>query len=119
MKVQLDEKGWVKRVSKNLSIDQIDCESIGLIYFRECGPQLFCNAIEDALRYQAKLKCWYLTIIDALADKQLVNACSVSEHPWCEIDFAIDLIKAEALFSRIDQDVTPQRHHRATELMKE
>jgi len=119
MKVQLDEKGWVKRVSKNLSADQIDCESIGLIYFRERGPQLFCNAIEDALRYQAKLKCWYLTIIDALAGKQLVNACSVSEYPWCEIDFAIDLIKAEALFSRIDQDVTLQRHHRTTELIKE
>lgn len=110
MKVQLDENGWVKHVSKNLSGDEIDCESIGLIFFRERGPQLFRNAIEDALRHQAKLKCWYLSIVDALADKQLVNACSVSEHLWCEIDFAVDLAKAEALFSKITQNETRHRH---------
>lgn len=107
MKVQLDENGWVKHVSKNLSADQIDCESIGLIFFRERGPQLFRNAVEDALRHQAKLKCWYLSIVDALADKQVVNTCSVSEHLWCEIDFAADLAKAEVLFSKIDRDETP------------
>ncbi|MDN5751980.1 MAG: phosphocholine cytidylyltransferase family protein [Nitrosospira sp.] len=106
MKVHLDEKGWVKHVSKNLAADQIDCESIGLVFFRERGPQLFRNAVEDALRHQAKLKCWYLSIVDALADKQLVNTCSVPGHLWCEIDFAVDIAKAEALFSKIDQDET-------------
>ncbi|MGH8685680.1 MAG: sugar phosphate nucleotidyltransferase [Nitrosospira sp.] len=106
MKVQLDKNGWVKRVNKNLSADQVDCESIGLIFFRGRGPQLFRNAVEDALRHQAKLKCWYLSVVDALADKQLVNTCSVSQHPWCEIDFAVDLAKAEALFSKIDRDKT-------------
>ena len=110
MKVQLDEKGWVKHVSKTLPADQIDAESIGLIFFRERGPQLFRNAVEDALRHQAKLKCWYLTIIDALAGKQMVNACSVSGHLWCEIDFAADLARAEALFGRIDQDEILQSH---------
>ena len=65
MKVQLDEKGWVKHVSKTLSVNQIDAESIGLIFFRERGPQLFRDAVEDALRHQAALKFWYLSIIDA------------------------------------------------------
>ena len=106
MKVQLDENGWVKHVSKSLSADQIDCESIGLIFFRECGPQLFSNAVEDALRDQAKLKYWYLSIVDALAAKHLVNTCSVPENLWCEIDFAGDLVRAEALFSKKDQDKT-------------
>ncbi|MEO8766790.1 MAG: phosphocholine cytidylyltransferase family protein [Nitrosospira sp.] len=116
MKVQLDEKGWVKHVSKTLPVNQIDAESIGLIFFRERGPHLFCNAVEDALRHQAKLKCWYLTIIDALAGKQVVNTCSVSEHLWCEIDFAADLARAEELFGRINQDEILQRHPHSTEL---
>lgn len=110
MKVQLDENGWVKHISKNLSAGQIDCESIGLIFFRERGPQLFSNAVEDALRDQAKLKCWYLSVVDALAGRQLVNTCSVSEHLWCEIDFAVDLKKAEALFSKTAQDEIRHRY---------
>ncbi|KIO50442.1 sugar phosphate nucleotidyltransferase [Nitrosospira sp. NpAV] len=107
MKVQLDENGWVKHVSKSLSADQVDCESIGLIFFRENGPQLFRNAVEDALRDQAKLKYWYLSIVDGLAAKQLVNTYSVPGHLWCEIDFIGDLAKAEALFNKIDQDRMP------------
>lgn len=118
MKVQLDEHGWVKHVSKNLSTDQIDCESIGLIFFRDRGPQLFRTAVEDALRHQEKLKHWYLSIVDALASKQLVNTCSVSGHFWCEIDFAVDLAKAEALFSKIARDETSHSHLYTDELIK-
>ena len=98
MKVQLDEKGWVKHVSKTLHEDQIDAESIGLIYFRSHGPKIFHDAIEEALRHPAELKSWYLTIIDALADKHLVNVCSISGHRWCEIDYSSDLAKAQTLF---------------------
>ncbi|ARO86449.1 nucleotidyltransferase [Nitrosospira lacus] len=104
MKVQLDEKGWVKHINKNLRPDQIDCESIGLVFFREHGPQLFRNAIEEALRQPAKLQSWYLAVIDALADKQLVSKCAVPGHLWCEIDFPMDLARAEALLSKIDQN---------------
>ena len=103
MKVQLDRNGWVKHVSKDLSADQIDCESIGLIFFRERGPQLFNDAVEDALRDPARLNCWYLSIVDVLASRQLVSTCSVPGHLWCEIDFVGDLKKAEARFGRIDQ----------------
>jgi choline kinase len=104
MKVQLDEKGWVRHVSKTLSPAQTDAESIGLTFFRGLGTQLFRRAVEDALRHQASLKFWYLSIINDLAGKQWVNACSVSGHVWCEIDFAADLARAETLFSRAEQD---------------
>jgi choline kinase len=100
MKVQLDEKGLVKHVNKTLSEDQIDAESIGLIYFRSNGPILFRDAVEEALRYPAELKSWYLTIIDALAGKHLVNVCAISGHRWCEIDYSSDLTKAQELFSK-------------------
>jgi choline kinase len=104
MKVQLDESGWVKHVSKTLPADQIDAESIGLVFFREQGPQLFRNAVEAALRHQAELNSWYLSIIDALAEKQMVKPCAVSRHLWCEIDFAMDLARAEALFGKERKD---------------
>ncbi|MBT3888888.1 MAG: phosphocholine cytidylyltransferase family protein [Nitrosomonadaceae bacterium] len=98
MKVQLDNKGLVKHVNKILPEDQIDAESIGLIYFRSNGPILFRDAVEDALRYPTELKSWYLTIIDKLAGKNLVNVCSISGHRWCEIDYSSDLTKAQELF---------------------
>ena len=98
MKVQLDNKGLVKHVNKTLPEDQIDAESIGLIYFRSNGPVLFRDAVEEALRYPTELKSWYLTIIDKLAGKNLVNVCSISGHRWCEIDYSSDLKKAQELF---------------------
>ena len=100
MKVQLDNKGLVKHVNKTLPEDQIDAESIGLIYFRSNGPVLFRDAVEETLRYPAELKSWYLTIIDTLASKNLVNVCSISGHRWCEIDYSSDLTKAQELFSK-------------------
>ena len=117
MKVQLDERDWVKHVSKTLPPDQIDAESIGLIFFREHGPQLFRDAVEAALRHQAQLKSWYLTIIDALAGKQIVKACPISRHRWCEIDFAADLARAEALFRRERQDDMQPAPSGSTELV--
>ena len=99
MKVQLDGDGWVKQVSKLLPANEIDAESIGLIYFREQGPQQFSEALEKALRQPARLKSWYLSIIDELADQKLVNSCSIAGHRWCEIDFIEDLAKAGMLFS--------------------
>ncbi len=101
MKVQLDRKGCVRHVSKTLPVSQIDAESIGLVFFRQEGPQLFCNAIENALRHRDKLKSWYFTIIDSLAGTQMIKACSVSEHRWCEVDVAADLAIAEELFGRM------------------
>ncbi len=95
MKVQLDESGWVKHVSKTLPADQIDAESIGLVFFREHGPQLFRDAVEAALRHQTELKSWYLSIIDALARKtdgkgvfylrSISGARSISPWIWQEL----------------------------------
>ena len=101
MKVQLDRKGWVKQVSKTLPVDQIDAESIGLVFFRQNGPQMFCEAIENALRNRAEFKSWYFTIIDSLAGKQMVNTCPVSKDLWCEIDIAADLAIAEELLGEM------------------
>ena len=99
MKVQLNTDGWVKQVSKIIPPHQVDAQSIGLIYSREQGPQIFSQAVESALRHPAELKSWYLSIIDALAKQHLVNSCSVKGYRWCEIDFIEDLAKAGMIFS--------------------
>jgi choline kinase len=99
MKVQLDADGWVRHVSKVLTAEQTNAESIGLIHFHGQGAQLFQDAVERALRDPAKLKSWYLTIIDMLAQQRLVNACSVQGFKWCEIDFIDDLRRSETLFA--------------------
>ncbi|MCB1984445.1 MAG: phosphocholine cytidylyltransferase family protein [Nitrosomonas sp.] len=103
MKVQLNDDGWVKQVSKIVPPDQIDAESIGLIYFREKGAACFSQALEAALRHPAELKSWYLSIIDKLAGQHLVNSCSVSGYRWCEIDFIEDLARAGMLFTQQTQ----------------
>lgn len=115
MKVQLDTRGRVKHVSKNLRPDQIDCESIGLIAFREHGPQLFRSAVEEALRDQARLKSWYLSVIDELAGRELVDACAIPHHLWCEVDFPPDIPIAEAFLKGRYQDELIQRHLFVTE----
>ncbi len=98
MKVQLNVDGWVKHVSKIIPAEHISAESIGLIYFREQGAQYFHDAVEQAMRHQAELKSWYLSIIDKLAEKNLVNTCSVAGYRWCEIDFIEDLASAGEIF---------------------
>lgn len=99
MKVQLDPDGRVKQVSKIIPPQQVDAESIGLVYFRDQGPRIFSQAVESALRHPAELKSWYLSIINDLAQQHLVNACSVKGFRWCEIDFIEDLAKAGIVFS--------------------
>ncbi|UJP05545.1 MAG: phosphocholine cytidylyltransferase family protein [Nitrosomonas sp.] len=100
MKVQLDTDGWVRQVSKIVPPQQVDAESIGLIYFRGDGVRFFRQAVEEALRHPAELKSWYLSIIDRLARQHLVNACSVEGLRWCEIDFIEDLSRAGIIFSQ-------------------
>lgn len=100
MKVQLTG-ARVRHVSKALAPQHVDCESIGMLYFREQGPRLFRGAVEIALRHQTSLKLWYLSVIDALADEQLVQSCSISGLRWAEIDFMDDLKSAEAMFQRV------------------
>lgn len=100
MKVQLGSQGQVKQVSKKLSVEETDAESIGLIRFSSEGAWLFREAVEQALREPEKLGSWYLAIISALAKQGMVNSHSVAGSRWCEIDFIQDLQKAEGYFAR-------------------
>lgn len=99
MKVELSAN-QVVHVSKALTVEQTHAESIGLLYFREQGPELFCAALEETMRHPRGLKSWFLAVIDAMASKQLVRACSIKGKRWAEIDFVDDLKSAAAVFDQ-------------------
>src|SRR5690606_34585030 len=108
MKVQLGEQGQVKQVSKKLSAEETDAESIGLVRFNKKGAQLFRDMVDQALREPEKLGAWYLSIISALAKQGWVGSHSVTGNQWCEIDFIQDLQRAKNTFSHKETDAVMQ-----------
>lgn len=96
MKVQLDGRRLV-RVGKTLPAAAVNAESIGMMVFRGHGPQLFRDALEEAMRAPSGLRRWYLSVIDALADDDVVQVCSIDGLRWAELDFPADLDDVEAV----------------------
>ncbi len=102
MKVQLNGRQLVK-IGKDLLPDQVSGESIGMILFRDRGPALFRNAIENALGDPSSQSKWYLSVIDELAREMPVWTCSVEGLQWCEVDFPADLKLAEDVVAACDR----------------
>ena len=94
MKVTLDGDRLI-HIGKDLSIDKVDGESIGMILFRGEGPTIFRRAVESALRDPLARKKWYLSVIDELAQLMPVWTCCVKGLQWCEVDFPVDLKHAQ------------------------
>jgi choline kinase len=90
MKVTLDGDRLI-HIGKDLSIDKVDGESIGMILFRGEGPTIFSRAVDSALRDPLARKKWYLSVIDELAQLMPVWTLSTSGLQWCEVDFPVDL----------------------------
>lgn len=88
------------RVGKQLPLEDVDGESIGMMVFRADGPALFRAALECALRQPEALKRWYLSVIDELARQGHVSVASIQGLQWAEIDCAEDLERARALTAR-------------------
>ena len=94
MKVTLDGDRLV-HIGKDLFIDKVDGESIGMILFRGEGPTIFRRAVESALCDPPARKKWYLSVIDELAQLMPVWTLSISGLQWCEVDFPVDLKHAQ------------------------
>ena len=87
----------LQRVGKKLGPDSVNGESIGMMAFRDGGPELFVTTIEDLMRTDKGLKLWYLSAIDGLAQQGYVSVCDVHGLSWCEIDDRTDLEKAHSV----------------------
>jgi choline kinase len=82
------------QVGKKLPLDRVDAESIGMMMFRGDGPRHFREAIERAIRTPEALKQWYLSLIDALAQRGVVYTQTVPVQGWTEVDSPADLERA-------------------------
>ena len=91
------------RVGKDLDLAEVNGESIGLLLFKDDGPELFKQALADALASPSSKNRWYLSVIDSLAQQSQVKIVSISGLKWCEIDYPQDLEEAAAVVRAIGQ----------------
>lgn len=96
MKVILEGDRLV-RIGKDLPLDQVHAESIGMLLFRGEGPNLFRRSVEEVLRGPTSLKRWYLSVIDELAQRKPVWTCCIEGLAWAEVDYPADLKRAESV----------------------
>lgn len=82
-------------IGKNLLSERTHGESIGMILFRNDGPALFRSGLQKAISEVQTTHKWYLSVIDAIAQKKTVLTCSIRGLSWCEVDYPADLIDAE------------------------
>ncbi|WP_175645473.1 NTP transferase domain-containing protein [Pseudomonas sp. KK4] len=88
----------ISAVSKQIALDSVDGESIGMMHFQAGGGPLFRSALEDSMRRPEALQNWYLSIINHLASTTgQVFAQSIEGLDWNELDFPADLKAAQAL----------------------
>ena len=99
MKVRLDGTRLLD-IGKRLPADGVNAESIGCMVFRGEGPGHFARYLGNVLQDPANLKLWYLSVIRQMAlDGIDVRAALIEGHPWCEIDYPLDLKRAQAMLS--------------------
>jgi choline kinase len=96
MKVILDGDLLV-RIGKDLPLDQVHAESIGMLLFRSTGAELFRQTVENLLRDPVSLKRWYLSVIDELAQQSPISTCCIEGLAWGEVDCPEDLSHAETV----------------------
>jgi L-glutamine-phosphate cytidylyltransferase len=94
MKVILDGERLV-RIGKDLPLEQVHAESIGMLLFRGEGPDLFRRTVEEVLHRPTALKRWFLSVIDEIAQHRPVWTCCIEGLAWAEVDFPADLEHAE------------------------
>ncbi|MEM7043075.1 MAG: phosphocholine cytidylyltransferase family protein [Pseudomonadota bacterium] len=96
MKVQTDGDRLMA-VGKKLPADITNGESIGMLLFRENGPALFADMLDQFMHTPEGLKTWYLRVIDRLAKTGVVKASSIEGKSWGEVDFLEDLERARQM----------------------
>jgi len=92
------------RVGKQLELDTVNGESIGMMVFRGEGVSRFSDMVDHLMRRGEGLNRWYLSAIDALAQDWNVAICPIHGLSWCEVDNRADLLRAEQVLEGWDQN---------------
>jgi choline kinase len=96
MKVSCDGH-MLRRVGKDLPASETSGESIGLLLFRGEGPRLFREALARATAQPEAGRLWYLSAVNDLAMRGMVQIASVEGLQWAEVDYWNDLDDAQKL----------------------
>lgn len=95
----------LKAISKQLERKDVNAESIGMIYFRDKGVNIFRRAVELSLYSEAALKMYYLSVINELSRHCPVGTVTIEQDQWGEVDFPADLENIREKISRWREDV--------------
>jgi choline kinase len=95
MKVQWTD-GLVRRVGKDLPLEIVGGEAIGVSLFRAPAAKLFVETLEDLAARPDGHRKWYLSAVQVLAEQGLVHGVRTEGLRWMEIDTPQDLEHARA-----------------------
>lgn len=84
--------GCIQEVSKTISPDKANGESIGMIKFSKKGAEIYKSILDEMVRDVSNRNVFYLRAIQKLIDKGYkVNYSLCKDTEWGEIDFHPDL----------------------------
>lgn len=84
----------LRRVSKKLSVSDVDAESIGFMLFQNEGITMFRDEMEQIMSQPEGLKVFYLSVIDSLAHNLDIGTVETPTDSWQEVDYPADYTKA-------------------------
>ena len=90
MKVQMRGTQLIA-IGKDLPASRTDGESIGMLRFQGEGPRMFRQVLDEALRQEGSNRRWYLSVINDIAKRAVVQTVAADGLDWAEIDFMRDL----------------------------
>ncbi len=104
MKVSMSADGRLRAVSKKLSTDVVNGESIGLMRFTGQGVEAFRSALDRNVRTGRGIKAFYLSVIDELTREIPVETVSMTGLWWREMDSPEDLVNVRADLAKAPKD---------------
>ncbi len=103
MKVRTEADGRLTEIGKHLDVNDVDCESIGLLVFRGEGVKNMKDALDQAIRTSEGLTNWYLKVIGNIATQHRVDTACITGHWWGEVDCPEDLDFVRKSLAELDQ----------------
>jgi L-glutamine-phosphate cytidylyltransferase len=106
MKVILDDKKNVVKVSKLIENEKANAESIGLVLVSgEKYREIFKESLEELARNKEYLNKYWLEVFNLMCEKGIpVNTFEINKSKWQEIDFHPELEELRKKFKKSDYD---------------
>ena len=103
MKVLIEE-GHVKRISKEIPLDEAQAESVGLVVVRgeKMRTQFRKKLLSMAQDMDNRNRFWLEIFNSMIAEGKDIDVCEISPDDWREIDFHPDVEAVKkAVFKKI------------------